>query len=189
MCYVEAQGNSCFVFICVLPSALSRVYCLKGDVVKYLDEVYIVCFFFVAHRVYTLFYHCRELQLVLYSCCCGILFLMKFKYALRIVCIGVVLYCGIVYLDGVTLLPIEYGILASFLLLFAIFAVIEVLLYPIMKMMLLPLRILTFGLASTVLSFNLVYIVAILYPFFEVSSFWQALLLSIAFGVVRSVTK
>lgn len=114
---------------------------------------------------------------------------MKWKYILRIALIGVLLYLSIVYLDGVTLTATKYGIIPSFVLLLAIFAVVEVLLYPIMKMLILPLRIITFGFASAVLSVNLVYIIALMYPFFEISSFWHALLFGVALGIVRLLTK
>ena len=119
----------------------------------------------------------------------SILFIMKWKYILRIIFIGVVLYLSIVYLDGITLLPINYGIIPSFLLLFGIFAVIEVLIYPIMKILILPLRLITFGFASAVLSVNLVYVIAWLYPFLEITSFLHALILGLGFGVARLLTK
>ena len=114
---------------------------------------------------------------------------MKWKYVLRVMLIGAVLYLSIVYLDGITLLPINYGIIPSFLLLFGIFAVIEVLIYPIMKILILPLRLITFGFASAVLSVNLVYVIAWLYPFLEITSFLHALILGLGFGVARLLTK
>lgn len=114
---------------------------------------------------------------------------MKFKYLLRLVLVAVVLYVSVVYLDGIVLTDTSYGIIPSFILLFAVFAVIEVILYPIMKMLILPLRLITFGLASAVLSVNLVYVVAWLHPFFTVSSFWHALLVGIGLGIVRFLTR
>ena len=114
---------------------------------------------------------------------------MKLKYGLRILLIWLGLYLSIAYLDGISLEPTQYGIFISFVLLFLLFAVVELLLYPIMKMLILPLRVLTFGFASAVLSVNLVYIVSLLLPFFVVSSLWQAMVLGVGIGFVRLLTK
>ena len=119
----------------------------------------------------------------------SILYLMKLKYVLRIILIGLVLYLSVVYLDGVTLVPIRFGVIPSFMLLLGIFSVVEVLIYPIMKMLILPLRLITFGFASAVLSVNLVYVIAWLYPFFTITSFWQALVIGFGLGIVRLLTK
>ena len=114
---------------------------------------------------------------------------MKWKYVLRILLIWVGLYASIEYLDGISLEPTQYGLFPSFVLLFLIFAAVELLLYPMMKMLLLPLRILTLGFATAALSVNLVYIIAFVLPFFVVSSFWQAAVLGVGIGFVRILTK
>ena len=114
---------------------------------------------------------------------------MKIKHLLRFLLVGAVLYLGFVYLDGVVLVESPYGTIFSFVSVFAVFAIIEVLIYPIMKILILPLRLVTFGLATAALSVNLVYAIAWLHPFFEVASFWYALLLGVAFGIVRFLTK
>lgn len=114
---------------------------------------------------------------------------MKLKYLLRIVLIGVILYLSAVYLDGITLLPIKYGIIPSFFVLLVIFSSVEILIYPIIKMLILPLRLITFGLASAVLSIGLVYAIAWLYPFFMISSFWQLLVFGAVLSIVRVLTK
>ena len=119
----------------------------------------------------------------------SILCVMKWKYGLRILLIWLGLYLGIVYFDGISLEPIQYGILPSFVLLFLVFAAVELLLYPIMKMLILPLRVLTLGFATAVLSVNLVYIIAFLLPFFVVSSLWEAAALGVGIGFVRLLTK
>jgi len=119
----------------------------------------------------------------------SILDVMKFKYVVRILLIWAVLYLSVIYLDAITLLPTEYGIVPSFLLLFIIFAAVEMLLYPVMHMLILPLRILTFGFASAILSVNLVYGIAFVFPLFVVSSFWQAVVLGTGMGIVRMLTK
>ena len=108
---------------------------------------------------------------------------------MRIVLVGVVLYASVMYLDGVTLAPTKYGIIVSFAVLLIVFSAIELMIYPVVKMFILPLRIITFGLASVALSVNLVYIVTILVPFFQISSLWYALLLGVGLGVVRLLTK
>ena len=114
---------------------------------------------------------------------------MKFKYVLRIILIWVALYLSIVYLDAISLAPTKYGIVSSFVILFVIFAAVEILLYPVMKMLLLPLRILTFGFASAVLSVSLIYIIAFMFPLFTISSFWQAVVLGTGIGIARILTK
>lgn len=108
---------------------------------------------------------------------------------MRVLLIGVVLYLSIVYLDGIVLEATRYGIVVSFFLLLLIFSFVEVLIYPIVKMLILPLRLLTFGFASAVLSVNFVYVIAFVYPFFSVTSFWHALLVGFGIGFVRLLTK
>ena len=114
---------------------------------------------------------------------------MKYKYLVRIVLVGAVLFLSIVYLDGVTLSPIVYGIVPAFVLLLAVFAVVEVLLYPVVKMLILPLRLLSFGLASAVLSVVMVYAVAFIFPFFTIASLWQGVVMGAGFGIARLLTK
>ena len=114
---------------------------------------------------------------------------MKWKYGLRILLIWLGLYLSIAYFDGISLEPIQYGIFPSFVLLFLVFAAVELLLYPIMKMLILPLRILTLGFATAVLSVNLVYIIAFLLPFFVVSSLWEAAVLGVGIAFIRLLTK
>lgn len=114
---------------------------------------------------------------------------MKFKYVLRVLLVWGVLILGITYLDGIALTTTKYGLIPSFVLLFIIFAAVELLLYPAMKILILPLRILTLGLASVALSVNLVYLIAFLVPFFTVSSLWQAVVVGGGMGVARVLTK
>ena len=114
---------------------------------------------------------------------------MKYKYILRVLLVGAALYLSIIYLDGISLQITEYGFILTFSLLFLIFAAVELLLYPVMKMLILPLRILTLGFASAILSVNLVYIIAFIVPFFTVSSFWQAVVLGAGIGIARILTK
>ena len=113
---------------------------------------------------------------------------MKFKYVLRVLLVWGVLILGITYLDGIVLTTTEYGFV-SFILLFIIFAAVELLLYPAMKILILPLRILTLGLASVALSVNLVYLIAFIVPFFTVSSLWQAVVMGGGMGIARVLTK
>ena len=115
--------------------------------------------------------------------------LMKLKYVFRIVLIGILLHLSIFYFDGVVLIDTGYGFFPSFALLVAVFGIVELLIYPILKMFILPLRIITFGLASVVLSVNIVYGIALLIPFFSIASFWQAAVVGFGLGVVRLVTR
>ena len=114
---------------------------------------------------------------------------MKLKYGLRILLIWLGLYLSIEYFDGISLEPTQYGVFLSFVLLFLLFTAVELLLYPVMKMLILPLRILTLGFASAALSVNLVYVIAFFLPFFIVSSFWQAAALGLGIGFIRMLTK
>ena len=114
---------------------------------------------------------------------------MKFKYVLRVLLVWGVLILGITYLDGIALTTTKYGLIPSYVLVFLIFAAVELLLYPAMKMLILPLRILTLGLASAVLSVNLVYLIAFVVPFFTVSSLWQAIVVGVGIGLARVLTK
>ena len=69
------------------------------------------------------------------------------------------------------------------------FAVIEMAVHPLLKVVLLPLRLISFGLASVALSVALVYLVSIVVPVFTVTTFRDAVLMGLAFGVARSLTR
>ena len=62
-------------------------------------------------------------------------------------------------------------------------------LHPLLKVVLLPLRLISFGLASVALSVALVYLVSIVVPVFTVTTFRDAVLMGLAFGVARSLTR
>ena len=114
---------------------------------------------------------------------------MLLRKAIHIALLGVVLYLSVLYLDGILLTDASGGFIFSFLLLVAVFAVAELLVYPVVNLVILPLRFLTFGFASFALSVALVYGISLLLPFFSVTSLWQLLLLGSTLGILRSVLR
>ena len=83
-----------------------------------------------------------------------------------------VLYFPITYLDGISLVSGPHGFLISFLLLALIFSFIEIVLHPLLRLIFLPVRMLSFGIVSIVLSICLVWLVVFLYPPFDATTFW-----------------
>lgn len=108
---------------------------------------------------------------------------------MRIVLIGVALYGGVEYLDGVRLDADVHGFWGSFATALLAFAVVEVALHPLVRLVFPPLRAVTFGHASVALSVALVYLVSFVVPAFSVASFPDALLMGLAFGAARSLTR
>ena len=109
------------------------------------------------------------------------------KIFLHIILLAGVLYVAIAYIDNVSLTIGTQGPLVSFLLLLAIVSGIEVVIHPIIRLLLLPIRLVTFGLISIPLSVGAVYLTTVLHPPFIVGSFTSLLLLGIAFAVVQRV--
>ena len=111
------------------------------------------------------------------------------KLVLRVLLIGVVLYGGVEYLDSVSLHIGANGFWGAFATVLLVFAVIEMAVHPLLKAVLLPLRLISFGLASVALSVALVYLVSVFVPLFTVTTFLDAVLMGLAFGVARSLTR
>ena len=114
---------------------------------------------------------------------------MLLRKLIHVVFLGVVLYFSVLYLDGVLLTDYFGGFIFSFLTLVFVFVVAELLVYPVVNLVILPLRFLTFGFASLALSVGLVYGISFLLPFFSVTSLWQLLLLGSVLGILRSVLR
>ena len=112
-----------------------------------------------------------------------------FKVALRVLLLGVVLYGGVEYLDGVSLNSPAHDFWVSFATVLVVFAVIEVAVHPLLNLIFLPLRLISFGLVSVAFSVVLVYLVSVTIPVFTVTSFLDAVLMGLAFGVVRGLTR
>ena len=102
---------------------------------------------------------------------------------------GGVLYTAITRMDSVSLQEGEHGFWISFGILLAIFAVVELVLHPTVRLILIPIRFITFGLASLLLSVGLVYGVVLLYPPFTVSSVWVIFLLGGIFAVLQKILR
>ena len=111
------------------------------------------------------------------------------KIALRLILLGVVLYGGVEYLDSASLHIGANDFWGSFATVLLVFAVIEMAVHPLLKAVLLPLRLISFGLASVALSVVLVYLVSVFVPLFTVTTFLDAVLMGLAFGVARSLTR
>ena len=115
---------------------------------------------------------------------------MMIKSIFHILLIGLVLFFSIKHLSGISLEIIgDHTFATSFGILVGIFSVIEIALHPVIKLLLLPVRIITFGIVSIVVSIGLIYTVAFLLPLFSVTSLWQAFLLAAAFGVIQKILK
>ena len=110
------------------------------------------------------------------------------KFVIRALCIGIVLFVFIELLDGVSLAVPPQDFLLEFGKLLGLFLIVELILYPILRIITLPIRWLTLGLASIVLSIVLVYLVAYLYGPFIIESILYAGLLGFVFGIIRSIT-
>ena len=110
--------------------------------------------------------------------------------------IGVVLYFTIVFIDGVSLETQAYPFVPplispfaqSFSLLLALCAIVEMIIHPILRLILLPIRFITFGIASIILSAVLVSAVVFIYPPFNASIFW-IFAIGFAFALFQKVTK
>ena len=111
------------------------------------------------------------------------------KLALRVILIGAVLYGSLEYLDSVSLHVGMRGFWHSFAIVLLVFAVIEIAVHPLLNFIFLPLRLITFGLASVALSVALVYLVSVFVPLFTVAAFLDTVLMGLAFGVARSLTR
>ena len=103
--------------------------------------------------------------------------------------LGVVLYGGVEYLDSVSLSTGAHGFLGAFATVLLVFAVIEIAVHPLLNLIFLPLRLISFGLASAALSVALVYLVSVIVTVFTVTSFLDAVLMGLAFGVVHRLTR
>ena len=79
--------------------------------------------------------------------------------------------------------------MGAFATVLLVFAVIEIAVHPLLNLIFLPLRLISFGLASAALSVALVYLVSVIVTVFTVTSFLDAVLMGLAFGVVHSLTR
>lgn len=111
------------------------------------------------------------------------------KLALRVILIGVALYGSIEHLDRVSLHFDTNGFWHSFATVLLVFAVLEITLHPLLNFLLLPLRLISFGLVSAGLSIAFVYVVSVTVPLFNVGSLLDAVLMALAFGIVRGLTR
>ena len=117
------------------------------------------------------------------------MYVMVLRKILHVCLIGVALYASIVLLDGVSLTTDSYGFLLSFIFLFIVLFVVELVIYPVVNLVILPLRFVSFGFASLALSIALVYFVEFFIPFFSIASFWQLMLIGVVFGIIRGVLR
>ncbi len=89
---------------------------------------------------------------------------------------------------GIIILETELNPYLSFAALLAIFAINELVVHPILRLVLLPIRLITFGIASTLISVALVYAVVQLYPPLTVSLIY-IFLLGFIFALLQKAFK
>lgn len=110
------------------------------------------------------------------------------KLIVRILCIGIALFAFIQLWDGVTLDVSEQDFLFEFIKLLGLFLIIELVIHPILRIITLPIRWLTLGLASIALSVGLIYFVSYIYDPFMLESIINAVVVGFVFGLIRIIT-
>ena len=110
------------------------------------------------------------------------------KKLLHIVLIGGVLFFCLTLFDTVFLLEVErYGFLVSFVLLLLSFSLIELFIHPILRLLFLPIRILTLGSVSFLLSTALVFAFTSFYPAFVIEGVMGYLILGGSFALLQRI--
>lgn len=84
-------------------------------------------------------------------------------------------------LPGVTVTPVGAIVLA------VVLGVINIFIRPVLRLLTLPITILTLGLFSLVLNALLILLAAAIVPGFSVSGFWSALLFGILLALINGV--
>ncbi|MDE0243575.1 MAG: phage holin family protein [Candidatus Kaiserbacteria bacterium] len=107
----------------------------------------------------------------------------------RLLLTGAVLYAGLHYLSGISLTGDGYDYVASFLFLTIIVVIIDIAIHPVLKVLLTPLRLITFGLTSIALSVGIVYTIAHFFDPFIVTSWLHGVLLGGMLGILRKVMR
>ena len=110
------------------------------------------------------------------------------RIALRVALTACVLFFGLRYMDGLALAGSGAEYLVSFCTLLAIFVVIDVIIHPVLKVVLTPLRLVTFGLVSVLLSVGIVHAVAFFFVPFT-ASWLHGSLLGGMLGILRKVVR
>ena len=88
---------------------------------------------------------------------------------LHLVAIVAMLYAAIFYLEILSLQPLSESILSSFIVLSLLFLLVESFVHPLIRLILFPLRVITLGAFSLVISITLTFFVLQIYPFVEAS--------------------
>ena len=110
------------------------------------------------------------------------------KLLIRVAIIVGALYFSIEKIEGVSLITESEMYLSSFIILAVIFVIVEILIYPILKFITFPIRVLSLGLASIALSFFVIYSISYIYEPFVIESIFAAAILCVVMGLVRSLT-
>ena len=109
------------------------------------------------------------------------------KHVIHIIGIAVVLYLGIKVFGVAFLETKKLGFALSFTILLILFTSIELVIHPIIRLIFAPIRWITLGIASVLISVVMVHLVILVYPSFTVSSGFTTLLLGFIFAFFQGV--
>ena len=110
------------------------------------------------------------------------------KKLFHVALIGGVLFFCLSLFENVFVLEVErYGFWVSFALLLLSFSLIEVYIHPILRLLFLPIRNLTFGSVSFLLSTVLVFTFTSFYPAFVIEGVMGYLILGGVFALLQRV--
>ncbi|MDY0340983.1 MAG: phage holin family protein [Coriobacteriia bacterium] len=108
---------------------------------------------------------------------------MKFIIRMLISAAGIF---GIAYLTDGALLQVD-SFWPSAVLAAVVLALVNAIVRPIVKILALPVTVLTLGFFSLVISAAMLYIVAWVVPGFTITGFWQAILSAVIIAIITSV--
>ena len=120
------------------------------------------------------------------------------KFLIKYFIIAFLFFVFINFIDGFNLEPFKElnfnitnddGFYLAFFALVTIYFLLDLILFPILNLLTIPLRILTLGLSSIFLSVGLLYLIPLFYINFSIDSHLIAVSLGIIFGLVRKATR
>ena len=107
----------------------------------------------------------------------------------RIGVVVILIYLSIQYIPGINLIAPEESWNNAFGILAVLFVISELIVYPILKIIILPLSFLTLGLASIILSLCIIYFIEYIYGPFVIENGIAAILLCFVLGIIRTIIK
>ena len=107
---------------------------------------------------------------------------------IRIGLIVVAVFLAIQYIPGIELQVAEgSNIYYTFLPIGIAFAIFEILLFPIIKLVTFPIRLITLGLSSFVIYILFIYLVSYIFPTFVIDSIIEAVILTFVLSVLKFI--